>query len=92
MSIIITLYVGNIPWEASPEEIEQIFGEFGRVRAVRIVKDAETGRSRGFGFVEMPAESALVAQEQVNGAKLRGRSLVVSPAKPNPREQVAASA
>jgi RNA recognition motif-containing protein len=78
---IITLYVGNLPWETVPTELEQIFGEYGAVEAVRIIRDHESGRSRGFGFVVMAEEAALRAQARINGAKLRGRALVVSPAK-----------
>jgi len=79
---LVTLYVGNLPWETTAEELEQIFGEYGEVAAVRIVMDARSGRSRGFGFIEMVEEAALQAQAGIHGAKLRGRVLVVSPAKP----------
>jgi RNA recognition motif-containing protein len=82
---LITLYVGNLPWETTPEELEQIFGEFGEVRAARVIMDNERGRSKGYGFVEMPMDAALEAQDRIHGAKLRGRNLVVSPAKTDPR-------
>lgn len=79
-----TLYVGNLPWETSAEELEQVFGEYGKVTAVRIIIDAETGRSKGFGFVEMSLDAATHAQTRINGARLRGRSLVVAIAKTRP--------
>ena len=77
-----TLYVGNLPWETSAEELEQVFGEYGDVKAVRIITDTENGRSKGFGFVEMPDVAATQAQARIHGARLRGRALVVAPAKP----------
>ncbi|NIM05812.1 MAG: RNA-binding protein [Armatimonadetes bacterium] len=83
----ITLYVGNLPWETTPEELEQIFSEYGEVTAVRVIMDTERGRSKGFGFVEMPQKAAAEARENINGARLRGRNLVVSAAKPNPRKR-----
>jgi len=82
----ITLYVGNLPWETSPEELEQIFGEYGEVKAVRIIMDTQSGRSKGYGFVEMPQPAALEARQRIHGARLRGRSLVVSPAKTDPHK------
>jgi RNA recognition motif-containing protein len=77
-----TLYVGNLAWETGVEELEQVFSEFGEVKSVRIIKDTATGRSRGFGFVEMPHDAAITAQASLHGARLRGRELAVAPAKP----------
>ena len=84
---LITLYVGNLPWETKAEELEQIFREFGEVKTVRIIMDQQSGRSKGYGFIEMPQEAAQVALERIHGQRLRGRNLVVSPAKPNPRDE-----
>jgi len=78
---IMTLYVGNLPWETTPRELQDIFGEYGEVREVRIITDSGNGRSKGFGFVAMPRESAEMAIARINGARLRGRPLTVAQAK-----------
>ncbi len=85
---LITLYVGNLPWETTPEELEQIFTEYGEVREVRVITDAHSGRGKGFAFVDMPAEAASAAQARIHGAKLRGRALVVTPAKTPPGSSI----
>lgn len=77
------LYVGNLSYDASEEQIEQTFGEYGEVRSVRLIMDRETGRPRGFGFVEMGDQSSgLNAIDNLNGQEMLGRRLVVNEARP----------
>lgn len=76
-----TLYVGNLPWSVSDSDLMDAFSEFHVVSA-RTASDRETGRSRGFGFVEIPKEFAAAAIEKLNGAEWGGRSLVVNEARP----------
>ena len=76
-----TLYVGNLPFSASEEEIRQHFGQHGTVLAVRLVTDRETGRPRGFGFVEMEDAGADAAMNALNGVELGGRPLRINEAK-----------
>ena len=76
------IYVGNIPFTTTEDEIRGLFGVYGSVERVSIVTDRETGRSRGFGFVGMPNESeARAAVEALNGVELRGRSLIINQAR-----------
>ena len=77
------LYVGNLPFRTSESDLEQVFGEFGTVQSVAIVTDRDTGRSRGFGFVEMSTDAeAQAAIEAMDGKDLDGRNLTVNVAKP----------
>ena len=82
------LYVGSIPFNATEESLREIFASIGEVESVKIITDADTGRSKGFGFVEMSsAEDAKKAIEQLNGTKFMERSLTVNEARPQqPRE------
>jgi len=73
------LYVGNLPFKVSEEEIKQHFSEFGEVQAVKIITDRETGKSRGFCFVEMENADAAIAG--LNGKEFGGRNLTVSEAR-----------
>ncbi len=77
------LYVGNLAFTTSSEDIQNLFAQAGTVESVSLIEDRETGRSRGFGFVEMssPAEGA-AAISQFNGKELGGRALTVNEAKP----------
>ncbi|MGI6558784.1 MAG: RNA recognition motif domain-containing protein [Limnochordia bacterium] len=79
-----TLYVGNLPWSTTEEELIEAFSAHGEVLAARIITDRLTGRSRGFGFVEVRDEDAEAMIANMNGAQLEGRELVVSEAKPRP--------
>ena len=82
------LYVGNLPYRMSEEELRNPFEEFGEVASVNIVYDRETGRSKGFGFVEMPNESeAEQAMEQLNGQPVGGRPLRIDKATPRPQKR-----
>ena len=77
------IYVGNLPHEATEEILKEAFEVFGEVNKVRVIKDNFTGRSKGFGFVEMPDKAeAQAAIEGLNGKDLIGRSLNVSEARP----------
>ena len=76
------LYVGNIAWGVSEDELEALFAQYGEVNSARIITDRESGRSKGFGFVEMAtADSANAAIEALNGNDFAGRDLRVNQAK-----------
>jgi RNA recognition motif-containing protein len=75
------LYVGNLPFTATEEEVSAMYSEFGAVNSVKIIKDKETGRSRGFCFVEMEDDAAVKAIEGTNGKDYSGRSLRVNEAR-----------
>jgi RNA recognition motif-containing protein len=77
------LYVGNISFNTSNQDLEQMFGEVGTVLSSNIIEDRETGRSRGFAFVEMSSnEEAQNAISTLNGKEIDGRELLVNEAKP----------
>ena len=78
------LYVGNLAFAATSDDLRELFGQYGTVTSADVITDRETGRSRGFGFVEM-AEGGTAAIEALNGADHQGRALTVNEAKP--REQ-----
>lgn len=82
------LYVGNLPYSVDDETLHQHFAQFGAVDSAKVIMDKETGRSKGFGFVEMNDDNgADTAIEKCNGAELNGRSINVSEARPQaPRE------
>ena len=77
------LYVGNLPYSVRDGDLEQSFGQFGSVTSAKVMMERDTGRSKGFGFVEMGSDAeAQAAIEGMNGAPLGGRSLVVNEARP----------
>ncbi len=77
------LYVGGLPYATTENELEDLFSEHGTVESVRVITDRMTGRSKGFGFVEMGSqEEAEAAIEKLNNFELEGRTLVVNEAKP----------
>ncbi|AIJ49628.1 RNA-binding protein [Comamonas testosteroni] len=77
------LYVGNLPYGVRDNDLEQAFGQFGAVASARVMMERDTGRSKGFGFVEMASEAeAQAAIQGMNGQPLGGRSLVVNEARP----------
>ncbi len=79
----VKLYVGNLPFSATEQDLEDLFGQAGQVFSASIVTDRETGRSRGFGFVEMESqEAADAAISQFNGYQFDGRAVVVNEARP----------
>jgi RNA recognition motif-containing protein len=77
------IYVGNLSYDATDEQLQELFGQFGQVESASIVMDRATGRSRGFGFVEMPdAGEAQKAIDELNNKEINGRTLTVNQAKP----------
>ena len=76
------IYVGNLPYTSSEEEVEQLFGQYGDIISCALPTDRETVRPRGFGFIEMSNEDASKAIEALDGADFGGRSLAVSEARP----------
>jgi RNA recognition motif-containing protein len=77
------LYVGNLAFTTSSQDLQELFATAGTVESASVVEDRDTGRSRGFGFVEMSSqEEATKAIEQFNGKEVNGRSLTVNEAKP----------
>ncbi|MBI4312773.1 MAG: RNA-binding protein [Chloroflexi bacterium] len=79
------IYVGNFAYEVTDQELRQAFEAFGKVDEVTVVRDRDTGRSKGFGFIEMPtAAEAQAAITGLNGKELRGRAITVNEARPRP--------
>ena len=76
-----TIYVGNLPFTATEDEIRELFAQHGNVSSVKLITDRETGKPRGFGFVEMDDEAAKVAIAALNGADFGGRNLRVNEAR-----------
>ena len=77
------IYVANLPYSSGDDELRSQFEAFGSVDSATVIKDRDTGRSRGFGFVEMPnKEEAEAAIEQLNGTEMGGRPLTVNEARP----------
>ena len=75
------LYVGNLPFQTTADDLREAFGQYGTVARAQVVSDRETGRSRGFGFVEME-DGAEEAIAKMNGADYQGRTLTVNEARP----------
>jgi hypothetical protein len=77
------LYVGNLPYQVRDSDLEQAFGQFGAVTSAKVMMERETGRSKGFGFVEMGSDAeAQAAINGMNGQPMGGRSIVVNEARP----------
>ena len=77
------LYVGNLPYSVRDEDLQQSFGQFGAVTSAKVMMERDTGRSKGFGFVEMGSDAeAQAASTGMNGQPLGGRSVVVNEARP----------
>ena len=77
------LFVGSLPWAVNDEALKEAFATYGNVISANIVRDRQTGRSRGFGFVEFENDSeAAAAIEALNGSEIDGRNIVVNEAKP----------
>ncbi len=77
-----SIYVGNLPFSATEDEIRELFAVYGTVQAVRLINDRETGRARGFGFVEMESADADKAIAALNGKDYGGRALRINEAQP----------
>ncbi|MCB1049877.1 MAG: RNA-binding protein [Acidobacteria bacterium] len=76
-----TIFVGNLPYSATEAQIRELFEPHGPVHSAKVIMDRETGRSRGFGFVEMDPEQAHAAIESLNGQEYNGRNLLVNEAR-----------
>ena len=77
-----TLYVGNLPWSATKEDLAAFFGSQAQVRSSRIITDPNNGRSRGFGFIEIDGEDVDKIIKAMNGKDMGGREIIVNEAKP----------
>jgi RNA recognition motif-containing protein len=80
--MIKTLYFGNLPWAVTSEDLKQAVSEYAEVHNARVAMDRETGRSRGFGFVEIDEDKVQAVIDALNGAEWGGRVLTVNEAKP----------
>lgn len=76
-----SIYVGNLSYDATEEELKTLFAQYGEVESVKLVTDRETGKPRGFGFVQMEDKGALAAIEALNGKELGGRNLRINEAR-----------
>lgn len=79
-----SIYVGNLPYTTSEDELRDLFGAHGEVHSVKLISDRETGRPRGFGFVEMEQDAAQSAIDALNGKDIGGRPLRVNLAQEKP--------
>ena len=79
------IYVGNLPFSATEDSVRQLFAQYGTVESVSLINDRETGRPRGFGFVEMSKGDAARAIQSLNGQDMGGRPLKVNEAQDKPR-------
>lgn len=78
-SLIMKIYAGNLQYGITEEELQKIFEEYGEVSSVKIITDKYSGRSKGFGFVEMPDDAeAQQAIESLNGVEIKGRAMTVN--------------
>jgi RNA recognition motif-containing protein len=79
------IYAGNLSYSVTDEDLKEIFGAFGEVSRANVISDRETGRSKGFGFVEMPVDAeAKQAIDSLNGKDVKGRNINVNEARPRP--------
>lgn len=76
------IYVGNLPFTATEDEVRNLFADHGELESVNLITDRETGRPRGFGFVEMSSESADAAIKALDGKEMGGRTLRINEARP----------
>ena len=76
------IYVGNLPWSTTDADLRNMFSQYGEVSSAHVIEDRETGRSRGFGFVEMDDEGGRKAIQAVNGTDFQGRNLKVNESQP----------
>ena len=79
-----SLYVGNLPFSSDQTTLENLFSPYGEVLSARVMSDRDTGRSRGFGFVEMDSSNAQAAVEALDGTELDGRKLRINEAEKRP--------
>ncbi|AQS59932.1 RNA recognition motif domain-containing protein [Desulforamulus ferrireducens] len=83
-----TLYVGNLPWSTKADDLQEVFSQYGEVLSSRVITDRETGRSRGFGFVEVNDADAEKMIAALNGSDFGGRAITVNEAKSREAGQV----
>ena len=76
------IYVGNLPFSATEDEVRELFAAHGEVESVKIITDRDSGQPRGFGFVEMPDDAAVSAIGALDGTQMGGRSLRINEARP----------
>lgn len=77
------IYVGNLSWEVTGDDLRKTFEAFGQVESANVIKDKYSGQSKGFGFVEMPSkEEAQTAIQEMNGKEIKGRNVTVNEARP----------
>ncbi|MDE7469263.1 MAG: RNA-binding protein [Desulfovibrionaceae bacterium] len=77
-----SIYVGNLPWSTTEDDLASLFSEYGDVISVKLISDRETGRSKGFGFIEMGDDVAKTAIEALDNQEFGGRTLRVNEARP----------
>jgi len=77
-----TLYFGNLPWSTTEDDLTNVVSPYAEVISARVATDRETGRSRGFGFVEVPEDKAQIVIDALNGKEMGGRPLTVNEARP----------
>jgi cold-inducible RNA-binding protein len=89
----VNIFVGNLTYSATDADLRQLFEPYGAVGKINIITDRDTGRSKGFGFVEMPeSQAATAAMQGLNGKEIDGRALTVNEAKPRePRRETSRS-
>jgi len=80
------IYVGNLSWGTSSDDLENLFAKIGTVESAQVVTDRDSGRSRGFGFVEMAQPDGVRAVAELNGQEVDGRALRVNEAQSKPRQ------
>ena len=79
--MVTTIYVGNLPFNSTEDEIRNLFSQYGTVHSVKMITDRDTGRPRGFAFVDIEQDGAHAAIEALNGQEFQGRSLRVNEAR-----------
>jgi RNA recognition motif-containing protein len=82
ISLTRTLYVGNLPWATKEQDLQEIFGQYGQVLSARVITDRDSGRSKGFGFIEVDDDEGDRMIQEMNGRNIGERALVVNDAKP----------
>jgi RNA recognition motif-containing protein len=82
--VVKSIYVGNLPFSATEDEVRNLFSQYGAVHTVKLINDRDTGRPRGFGFVGMDDDEAESAISSINGAEMGGRTLRVNEAREKP--------
>ncbi len=82
--MLVKLFVGNLPWSVGDAQLEELFNSHGEVQSARVITDRDTGRSRGFGFVEIQTEDVAAVIQATNGREIDGRQIRVNEAEDKP--------